>query len=220
MGTMVCRAGTVIRNNVIISGRMGNANKKLRLSVPLRFCLLLAFLGCRARISQDTPFDEADVGDADMSMRVVDFPATYISAIRVSLLSPDHSIELEWTGPSAASQECGPFRSSPGRGVGYDCDSTAESQRDGSCCTPKGDRYVEGFNDYLNSVPECKFATWFHVPREIAIHSHPVVPNFPASHGCIRTGERAAHLIHNNSIRGVTKVHVNGKWTAPPDLRQ
>jgi hypothetical protein len=46
--------------------------------------------------------------------RNTDFPETYIQQISVKLDDPDHPVILTWTGPQAAAQESGPFRSSPG----------------------------------------------------------------------------------------------------------
>jgi hypothetical protein len=48
----------------------------------------------------------------------------------------------------------------------------------------------------------------------VAFHYYPDVPNYPASHGCVRLEDmRAAQLIHNNSKIGATEVVVSGKWT-------
>jgi hypothetical protein len=160
----------------------------------------------------------AEAGGADMSERIDDFPRTYISDIHVDLTGPDQWISLEWSGPQAASQDKGPFHSSPGRGTGRDCNNKQESQRDGSCCTPKGIRYVEGFNEYLPSRPECKFVTWFHLTREIAFHSSDTLPNYPSSFGCVRVSEEVAQLIHNNSLKGKTRIVVDGEWNPPPDM--
>lgn len=160
----------------------------------------------------------ADAGGADMSRRVPGFPETFIKEIKVDLTGPDHWVTLVWSGPQAASQTGGPYHSSPGRGTGRDCNNLAESQRDGSCCTPKGVRYVEGFNEYLPSRPECKFVTWFHLTREIAFHSSDTVPNFPSSYGCVRVEEEVAQLIHNNSLKGQTRIQVDGEWNPPPDM--
>jgi hypothetical protein len=153
---------------------------------------------------------------ADYSLRNADFPKTFIESIEVDLTSPRHWVRLTWAGPRAEDQEIGPFRSSPGRGLGYNnCDDEDESKRDGSNCTPKGTRPVEGFSDFLRDSPDCRYVTWFHIPRAIAFHSHSNVPDYPASHGCVRMKEHAAHLIHNNSIKGKTKVIVVGTWTSP-----
>jgi hypothetical protein len=58
-------------------------------------------------------------------LRNSDFPNTYIKQISVRLDDPDHPVMLTWTGPQAAAQETGPFRSSPGAGLkGLNCDDT------------------------------------------------------------------------------------------------
>jgi hypothetical protein len=61
--------------------------------------------------------------------------------------------------------------------------------------------------------PECRYVTWFDTKRGIALHYYPNVPNYSASHGCVRLGEYAARMIHNNSKIGETEVVVEGKWT-------
>jgi hypothetical protein len=153
-------------------------------------------------------------GAADMSLRNADFPSTYISHIEIDLTSPRHDVRLSWSGRLAARQQRGPFHSSPGAGTGSnDCDDPAECNRKDSNCTPKGEFTVEAFSDFLTSYPHCKHVTWFLPSRGIAIHSHPQVPNYPASHGCVRLGSHAAQLIHNNSLMGKTKVTVGGTWS-------
>jgi hypothetical protein len=150
---------------------------------------------------------------ADTSLRNSDYPRTYISSIRVDLASPNHWVRLTWSGPDAASQETGPFHSSPGRGLGTNnCDDADESNRFDSNCTPKGTRRVEGFSNTMPTYSHCRFVTWFQISRGIAFHSYPSVPNYPASHGCVRLNEHAAQLIHNNSKIGETEVTVEGKW--------
>lgn len=159
----------------------------------------------------------AEDGDADMSLRNANFPNTFISAVQLDLTSPNHWVRLDWTGPRATDQEAGPFHSSPGGGNGEnDCDDPGECLRNGSNCTPKGTRTVEAFSDHMSSARSFKFVTWFHANREISFHSHPQIPDYPASHGCVRLEEHAAQLIHNNSIVGRTKVIVGGTWTPPP----
>jgi hypothetical protein len=118
---------------------------------------------------------------AELSLRNANYPNTYIKSIQVDLTSPHHWVRLTWLGTEADSH-------------------SDESNRAGSNCTPKGTRLVEGSSYFLPTVPTCKYVTWFHVPREIALHSHGDVPNYPASHGCVRLDEYAAQLIHNNSI--------------------
>jgi hypothetical protein len=49
-------------------------------------------------------------------LRNPDFPRTYISRIHLDLASPNHFVNLVWTGPNASRQQSGPFRSSPGAG--------------------------------------------------------------------------------------------------------
>ena len=149
------------------------------------------------------------------SLRNADYPNTYISLIEVDLTSPNHWVKLTWSGPDADSQETGPFHSSPGRGLGYnDCDDVDESNRQNSNCTPKGTMHVQGFSEDMATCPHCKFVTWFNIRREVAFHYYPDVPNYPASHGCVRLENmRNAQLIHNNSKIGATEVKVAGKWT-------
>jgi hypothetical protein len=154
---------------------------------------------------------------ADLSLRNADFPQTFISAIEVDLTSPNHWVTLTWAGPHASSGETGPFHSSPGAGTGSNnCDDETVSRTSGSNCTPKGQRLVEGFADHLRSHRACRFVTWFHLRRGIAFHSHAHVPNYPASHGCVRLDERIAQLIHNNARSGVTTVTVSGTWRRGP----
>jgi hypothetical protein len=158
----------------------------------------------------------AEQGQADIKRRNADFPSTYISAINVDLTSPHHWVLLTWSGSGADVQDAGPFHSSPGAGrVEVDCNDCEQSNRGTSRCTPRGIRVVEGFSDTMDSAPSYRFVTWFHSSREIGFHSHPEVPDYPASHGCVRLDEHAAQLIHNNSIAGVTKVIVEGAWTKP-----
>ena len=150
-------------------------------------------------------------------LRNADFPNTYISQIQVSLDDPDHWMTLTWTGPQAAAQETGPFRTSPGAGVtGINCDNTATSRRSGTNCTPKGTRAVEGFAAHLNSDARAVFVTWFQQSRGIALHYFPSVPRFAASHGCVRIEiKRVAQLVQANSRIGLTQVTVDGTWTKP-----
>jgi hypothetical protein len=166
--------------------------------------------------SEWTPGEQLSIDQtatSDTSLRNSDYPRTYISSIRVDLTSPNHWVRLTWSGPEAASQERGPFRSSPGRGLGdNDCDDVDESNRDGSNCTPKGTMQVQGFSDTMPMYSHCRYVTWFQVARGIAFHYYPQVPNYPASHGCVRLNAHAAQLIHNNSKIGATEVIVDGKW--------
>jgi L,D-transpeptidase catalytic domain len=146
------------------------------------------------------------------------FPDTYIREISVSLDDPDHWLTLTWAGPNAESQEMGPFRTSPGAGlVGLNCDNEATSRRSGSKCTPKGTYPVQGFQYQLNSDPRAKYVTWFMQRRGIALHYFPNVPEYAASHGCVRIeSTRVARLIRDNSLIDETQVVVSGTWTKPP----
>ena len=144
--------------------------------------------------------------------------STYIKEISVSLEDPDHWLTLTWTGPNADSQETGPFRTSPGAGLrGLNCDDEATSRRSGSKCTPKGTYPVQGFQRRLNSDPRATYVTWFMQRRGVALHYFPSVPDYAASHGCVRIeSEDVARLIQNNSRVDETQVVVSGTWTKPP----
>src|SRR4051794_11478092 len=146
------------------------------------------------------------------------FPNTYIKQISVALDDPNHPMTLTWTGPQAAAQETGPFRTSPGAGVrGINCDATATSRRSGTKCTPKGTYAVEGFQSALNSDSRATYVTWFQQWRGIALHYFPSVPRYAASHGCVRIEEkRVAQLVQSNSRVDLTKVVISGTWTKPP----
>jgi len=156
--------------------------------------------------------------DSSHPFRNDDFPQTYIQQISVSLDDPDHSLTLTWTGPKADSQETGPFRTSPGAGLkGLNCDDDATSQRSGSKCTPKGTRPVQGFQRRLNSDSRATYVTWFMQSRGIGLHYFPSVPEYAASHGCVRIESvDVARLIQDNSIVDDTQVVVSGTWTKPP----
>jgi L,D-transpeptidase catalytic domain len=151
-------------------------------------------------------------------LRNDDFPQTYIQEISVSLDDPDHWLTLTWTGPNADSQETGPFKTSPGAGLrGLNCDDETTSRRSGSKCTPKGTYPVQGFQRRLNSDSRATYVTWFMQRRGIALHYFPIVPDYAASHGCVRIeSEDVARLIQANSLVDETQVVVNGTWTKPP----
>jgi len=151
-------------------------------------------------------------------LRNDDFSQTYIREISVSLDDPDHWLTLTWTGPNADSQETGPFRTSPGAGLrGLNCDDEATSRRSGSKCTPKGTYPVQGFQRRLNSDSRATYVTWFMQRRGIALHYFPTVPDYAASHGCVRLeSEHVARLIQDNSRVDETQVVVSGTWRKPP----
>jgi L,D-transpeptidase catalytic domain len=151
-------------------------------------------------------------------LRNENFPDTFIREISVSLDDPDHWLTLTWTGPNADSQETGPFRASPGAGLrGLNCDDEPTSRRSGSKCTPKGTYPVQGFQRRLNSDSRATYVTWFMQRRGIALHYFPIVPEYAASHGCVRIeSEHVARLIQDNSLVDETQVVVSGTWTKPP----
>lgn len=155
--------------------------------------------------------------DPSHPFRNDDFPQTYIQQISVRLDDPDHSLTLTWTGPKADSQETGPFRTSPGAGLkGLNCDDDATSRRSGSKCTPKGTHPVQGFQRRLNSDSRATYVTWFVQRRGIALHYFPSVPEYAASHGCVRIESvDVARLIQDNSLVDDTQVVVSGTWTKP-----
>jgi L,D-transpeptidase catalytic domain len=155
--------------------------------------------------------------DPSHPFRNDDFPQTYIQQISVSLDDPDHSLTLTWTGPKADSQETGPFRTSPGAGLkGLNCDNDATSRRSGSKCTPKGTYPVQGFQRRLNSDSRATYVTWFVQRRGVALHYFPSVPEYAASHGCVRIElVDVARLIQDNSLVDDTQVVVSGTWTKP-----
>ena len=157
------------------------------------------------------------VTDPSHPFRNDDFPQTYIQQISVSLDDPDHSLTLTWTGPKADSQQTGPFRTSPGAGLkGLNCDDDATSRRSGSKCTPKGTYPVQGFRRRLNSDSRATHVTWFVQSRGIALHYFPIVPEYAASHGCVRIESvDVARLIQDNAIVDDTQVVVGGTWTKP-----
>jgi hypothetical protein len=152
------------------------------------------------------------------SLRNSDFLNTHISRISVSLDDPNHWLTLSWTGPNSSSQETGPFRTTPGAGLkDLNCNDDATSRRTGSKCTPKGAYPVQGFQRRLNSDSRATFVTWFMQSRGIALHYFPIVPNYAASHGCVRIESvHVAQLIHDNSLVANTQVVVSGTWTKPP----
>jgi hypothetical protein len=155
--------------------------------------------------------------DPSHPFRNDDFPQTYIQQISVSLDDPDHPLTLTWTGPKADSQQTGPFRTSPGAGLkGLNCNDEATSRRSGSKCTPKGTRSVQGFARRLNSDSRATYVTWFMQSRGIAFHYFPSVPEYAASHGCVRIElVNVARLIQDNSLVDDTEVVISGTWTKP-----
>src|SRR5213080_3572857 len=169
------------------------------------------------RVSREKALASQPLASASHPFRNDAFPQTYIQQISVRLDDPDHPLTLTWTGSNAASQQTGPFRTSPGAGLrGLNCDDEATSRRSGSKCTPKGTYPVQGFQRRLNSDLRATYVTWFMQRRGVALHYFPSVPEYAASHGCVRIElERVARLIQNNSRVDETHVVVSGTWTKP-----
>ena len=185
-------------------------------------------LTLKERIARATKLEALDAGKpiseispritlASHQLRNTDFPQTYIQEISVSLDDPAHWLTLTWTGPNSNAQETGPFRTSPGAGLrGLNCDDDATSRRSGSKCTPKGTYPVQGFQHSLNSDARAVYVTWFMRSRGIALHYFPIVPDYAASHGCVRIeSKHVAQLIQDNSRVDETQVVVSGTWTKP-----
>ena len=187
--------------------------KKLTLNERIARATKLEALDAGKPISEISP----RITLASHQLRNADFPQTYIQEISVSLDDPAHWLTLTWTGPNAGSQETGPFRTSPGAGLrGLNCDDEATSRRSGSKCTPKGSYPVQGFQRRLNSDSRATYVTWFMQRRGIALHYFPIVPDYAASHGCVRIeSKHVAQLIQDNSRVDETQVVVSGTWTKP-----
>lgn len=195
---------------------MLNCSSK-RLRIALSFFLFALFAQLYFPLEPGDIFQEADTGHTDMSLRNDDFPNPFISLIHVDLSSPNHSVSLTWQGQQAAVCEIGPFHSCPGGGRdGNDCDDISTSKTRDTYCTPKGIRTVEAFSDAMRSSPYLRFVTWFDLEREVGFHTHADLPNYSSSLGCVRLGDHAAQLIHNNSIAGKTEVLVEGTSSRPP----
>ena len=108
-----------------------------------------------------------------------------------------------------------------GRGLGNNnCDDPAESCRVNSNCTPKGTMHVQAFSNTMVTSPECRYVTWFDTKRGIALHYYPYVPNYPASHGCVRLDDvrRPAYPQQFQDRRDRSRV-VDGKWTFAANKR-
>ena len=75
---------------------------------------------------------------------------------------------------------------------------------------------MQGFQRRLNSDSRATYVTWFVRRRGIALHYFPIVPEYAASHGCVRiASKRVAQLIQDNSRVDETRVVVSGTWTKP-----
>ena len=75
-------------------------------------------------------------------------------------------------------------------------------------------------NGYAKSFapkyPEAEYVTFFDKSRGVGFHYYPSVPNYPASHGCVRVAVKSvAKQIYYNTKPGVTVVTVTGTWNSP-----
>ena len=132
--------GTAGKKEVVSAAAIARAKKMEKLDA------MEAFVGGarKSRVERET--------EGAMALAESRFPQTYIAQVNVRLNDPDHPMTLAWTGPDAASQETGPFRTSPGAGLrGLNCNDATTSRRSGTLCTPKGTFIVEGFASRLNS---------------------------------------------------------------------
>lgn len=137
---------------------------------------------------------------------------TYISKVTVDLWQ--QAITLEWTGANAHMQPVGPFHCAPGKGfAGLSCDNVATSRAAGTNCTPKGEWTVLGHQRRFGAFPEAEWVTLFQsLARGIALHYYPQVPQYPASHGCVRIADYAiAKRIYHYTKTNQTAVVVQGE---------
>ena len=144
-----------------------------------------------------------------------DTSGTYIHSIEVTIKANGTSTaSLHWAnmGNSPGYVLPATLDTSPGAGTcAVDCSDVAQSQQNGSHCTPLSPPTytVQGFSSHLASYPTATFVTWYHYDRGIAFHYFNV-PAFPASHGCTRMdhGQGGAEWIYDNSLPGITTVTV------------
>lgn len=144
---------------------------------------------------------------------------TYISEVSVDLWK--QAITLTWAGADAHHQPQGPFHCSPGKGLaGISCDRETTSRRANTNCTPKGEWTVLGYQRRFIAYPEAEWVTQFQsLERGIAFHYYPVVPQYPASHGCVRVADyEIAKLIYDKTEPLKTKVVVHGELRPIPTV--
>jgi hypothetical protein len=145
---------------------------------------------------------------------------TYISAIAVNINPAGNStVSLSWANSQMSTGTLQTsLTASPGAGnCSTDCSVQANSQKDGSHCTPLGGFTIQGYDCHLPGDSKAKYVSWFHRDRGIAFHYYDV-PSFPASHGCVRmsSAENGAEWIYDNSLAGVTQVTVTRDPAAGP----
>ncbi|RCJ29429.1 hypothetical protein A6770_22115 [Nostoc minutum NIES-26] len=145
----------------------------------------------------------------------IDFPNTYIRHIKINLGNLTKGMTLEWENPKGLPLPTGGYQISPGAGLCcLNCDDVNTSRQGGSLCTPKvTGEAVHDKGCVLSSTSWAKNPTYFS-RSGIAIHAGPL-PKYPASHGCVRTEEKASEIVHDNSrYTGETRtlVTVSGTW--------
>jgi lipoprotein-anchoring transpeptidase ErfK/SrfK len=121
----------------------------------------------------------------------------------------------------------GPRRVSTGRGLPNTKDDPCKTQTEKNC-TPNDTFTVESLGNANTKNEHGDRMSWyvgFLDRRGIGIHDSQPVPGTPASHGCVRVGDRPADdafakMINKNVVVGKTVVEVSGKaptkpWTKP-----
>lgn len=167
--------------------------------------------------------------------RVSGWPrTTYIDRINVDTGNMTSGMTIHWTRQTAETRALpSTFPISPGAGLcNKCCNRRGDSNEVDSLCTPIGTKTLTdrgtGNRCALNDTDWAHNAAYFDYPRRIAIHSGPLgnmppLPNYPASHGCVRTSPIGSAIIHDNCNTGHTQVTVNSNWNTPicyPSLRQ
>lgn len=153
------------------------------------------------------------------STQPLDFPATYIRKINVSLTN--QRVTLDWTGPSVAEAERnvlaatgdGVINCTTGAGVTgqTSCNNAAHSRTGGSCCTPIG-TFTLGAQSCVTSRLGLENFSGFQRDG-VGFHYYSSVPRHPASHGCVRLHRGASKIIFDNARSNVTTVEVSGSYT-------
>lgn len=111
------------------------------------------------------------------------------------------------------------FRISPGAGLCSTwCDNRRASRAPDLACTPKGSFQVDGKSSVsprcqLRHHPGAHNATYFatRIRNGVAIHKGEL-PDYPASHGCVRTTRQGSAIVYDNSRISSTAIVVSGTW--------
>ena len=146
----------------------------------------------------------------------------HISSIEVNIHTNAFTdVNLTWKNlASGTTVPTNPLHGSPGAGLcsmkfkgekkarPVDCSDVSDSNTADTRCTPIGDFKIQGHACALGDDKNATRVSWFKIDRAIAFHNYPSVPPFPASHGCVRMEPPNGDWIHDNTIAGVTEVHV------------